>query len=169
MRPPRADEVWFRSDEARVTRVGRFLRATSIDELPELLNVLRGEMSLVGPRPLLMEYLETYSPDEHRRHAMRPGITSWAAVNGRHVLTFPERLRLDVWYVDHWSLALDLRIIAMTVPQVLTRADVSTTQDLDEVGFRLPGVAGPSSEAGPGEAAELSGGTTRAEARPRRT
>ncbi len=140
MRPPRADEVWYATDDQRVTRLGRFLRATSIDELPELWNVLRGEMSLVGPRPLLVEYLETYTPEERRRHDVRPGITGWAAVNGRHALRFEDRLRLDVWYVDHWSLALDLRIIALTVGQVLRRADVEATQDLEEVGFPLDGV-----------------------------
>jgi lipopolysaccharide/colanic/teichoic acid biosynthesis glycosyltransferase len=141
MRPPRAGEIWYLSDEARLTRLGRFLRASSIDELPELWNVLKGEMSLVGPRPLLMEYLETYTPDEARRHDVRPGITGWAAVNGRHVLAFEERLRLDTWYVDHWSLGLDLKIIAMTIGQVLRRADAVAVQD-DGLGFRLAGLAG---------------------------
>jgi lipopolysaccharide/colanic/teichoic acid biosynthesis glycosyltransferase len=140
MRTARPGEIWYLTDSVRMTRVGRFLRATSIDELPELWNVLRGEMSLVGPRPLLAEYLESYTPEEHRRHEMRPGVTSWAAVNGRHVLKFKERLQLDVWYVDHWSLALDLRILAMTVGQVFRGTDTSTTQDLAEVGFPLPGV-----------------------------
>src|SRR5678815_1990733 len=106
-------------------------------------NVLRGEMSLVGPRPLLAEYLESYTPEERRRHDMRPGVTSWAAVNGRHVLGFKERLQLDVWYVDHWSLALDLRILALTVRQVIRGTDVSTTQDMAAVGFPLPGVGTP--------------------------
>jgi lipopolysaccharide/colanic/teichoic acid biosynthesis glycosyltransferase len=142
MRPTKPGEVWYMTDDERITRLGRFLRSTSIDELPELWNVLRGEMSLVGPRPLLVEYLETYSPDERRRHDMRPGITGWAAVNGRHVLKFDERLRLDTWYVDNWSLALDLRIVAMTVSQVLRRADTDAIQDLAEVGFRLPGADG---------------------------
>jgi lipopolysaccharide/colanic/teichoic acid biosynthesis glycosyltransferase len=142
MRSPRPGEIWYMTDEQRITRLGRFLRSTSIDELPELWNVLRGEMSLVGPRPLLMEYLKTYSPEERRRHDMRPGITGWAAVSGRHALKFEDRLRLDVWYVDHWSLLLDLKIIAMTAGQVLRRTDVATTQNLDEVGFRLPGVGG---------------------------
>ena len=93
MRPPRPGEVWYMTDEQRITRLGRFLRSASIDELPELWNVLRGEMSLVGPRPLLMEYLETYTPEERRRHDMRPGITGWAAVSGRHALKFEDRLR----------------------------------------------------------------------------
>ena len=142
MRPPRRGEVWYMTDEQRITRLGRFLRSTSIDELPELWTVLRGDMSLVGPRPLLMEYLATYTPDERRRHDMRPGITGWAAVNGRHALKLEDRLRLDAWYVDHWSLWLDVKIIALTESQVLRRTDVASTQNLDEVGFRLPGVGG---------------------------
>lgn len=142
MRPPGRGEVWYMTDEQRITRLGRFLRSTSIDELPELWNVLRGDMSLVGPRPLLMEYLATYTPEERRRHEMRPGVTGWAAVNGRHALKFEDRLSLDVWYVDHWSLWLDLKIIALTASQVLLRTDVAATQNLDEVGFRLPGVGG---------------------------
>jgi len=139
MRAPHAGEVWYLTDEQRITRLGRFLRATSLDELPELWNVLRGDMSLVGPRPLLMEYLEKYTPEERWRHDMRPGITGWAAVNGRNALQFRDRLQLDVWYVDHWSLLLDFRIVAMTAIQVLRRTDVSTTEDL-ALGFPLPGV-----------------------------
>ena len=139
MRAPRRGEVWYLTDEERITRLGRFLRATSLDELPELWNVLRGDMSLVGPRPLLMEYLETYSTEERRRHDVRPGITGWAAVNGRNTLRFGERLALDIWYVDHWSFRLDARILAMTVHQVLRRTNVSTTEDLG-LGFPLPGV-----------------------------
>lgn len=141
MRAPRKDEVWYLTDRERLTRLGRFLRATSLDELPELWNVLKGEMSLVGPRPLLMEYLEHYSTDERRRHDMRPGITGWAAVNGRHVLKFRDRLELDVWYVAHWSLWLDLKILAMTLVQVLQRSDVKETQDPSELGFPLPTAA----------------------------
>jgi sugar transferase EpsL len=157
MRSPRRDEVWYLTDDERITRLGRFLRATSLDELPELWNVLRGEMSLVGPRPLLMEYLGKYTPEERRRHDVRPGITGWAAVNGRNALQFRDRLQLDVWYVDHWSLLLDLRILAMTAVQVLRRTDVSTTEDL-ALGFPLPGVnvpgvsgdaSGPTAVAGP--------------------
>jgi sugar transferase EpsL len=135
MRAPRPGESMFGSDAQRVTRLGRMLRSTSIDELPELWNVLRGEMSLVGPRPLLIEYLDRYTPEEDRRHAMRPGITGWAAVNGRHAARFEDRLQLDVWYVDHWSLALDVRILAMTISQVLRRTDTSATQDLDAIDF----------------------------------
>ena len=140
MRPPKRGEIWYMSDEQRISRLGRILRATSLDELPELWNVLRGEMSLVGPRPLLTEYLDKYTPEQRRRHAMRPGVTGWAAVKGRHALKFKNRLKLDVWYVDNWSLALDVKVIALTVGQVLRRTDVATTQDLDEVGFPLPGV-----------------------------
>jgi lipopolysaccharide/colanic/teichoic acid biosynthesis glycosyltransferase len=101
------------------------LRATSLDELPELWNVLRGEMSLVGPRPLLLEYLDRYTPEQARRHEVRPGVTGWAQVNGRNALTWEEKFRLDVWYVDHWTLWLDLRILARTVLKVLQRDGVS--------------------------------------------
>jgi lipopolysaccharide/colanic/teichoic acid biosynthesis glycosyltransferase len=135
MRTPRPGEVWFDTDATRITRLGAFLRATSLDELPELWNVLRGEMSLVGPRPLLVEYLDHYTPEEQRRHEMRPGITGWAAVNGRHTARFDDRLQLDVWYVDHWSLRLDVRIIAMTLAQVLRREGVAVTQNQTEIGF----------------------------------
>jgi lipopolysaccharide/colanic/teichoic acid biosynthesis glycosyltransferase len=137
MRAPRPGEVWYLTNEQRLGRVGRFLRASSLDELPELWNVLRGEMSLVGPRPLLVHYLETYTPEEARRHDVRPGLTGWAAVNGRHALRFKDRLALDVWYVDHWSLALDLRILARTVLQVALRRNVTTSEDLS-LGFPLP-------------------------------
>ncbi len=138
MRPLRPGEVMYRTDDRRVTRIGRFLRVTSLDELPELWNVLRGDMSLVGPRPLLMEYLDDYTPEERRRHEARPGMTGWAVVNGRHALKFRERLKLDVWYVDHWSLGLDLRILARTLVQVLRRSGVSVTEDIGEIGFPLP-------------------------------
>lgn len=127
------DEVWFRSDADRLTPLGAFLRRTSIDELPELFNVLRGEMSLVGPRPLLMEYLEKYTPEEGRRHDVLPGITGWAQVNGRQSIKFSERLRLDVWYVDNWSLWLDIRILVRTVLDVFARKDVIPGQDVDDV------------------------------------
>ncbi|MBI5548529.1 MAG: sugar transferase [Deltaproteobacteria bacterium] len=138
MKAPGPDQVWYLTDEQRLTRIGRFLRRTSLDELPELWNVLRGEMSLVGPRPLLVEYLDHYTPDERRRHDLPPGITGWAAVNGRHTLKFRERLALDVWYVDHWSLWLDLKILARTVIQVLLHADVRETQGIEEFDFPLP-------------------------------
>ena len=112
-------------DAERLTRFGRFLRSTSLDELPELLNVVKGEMSLVGPRPLLMEYLPLYSDTQRRRHEVRPGITGWAQVNGRNAVGWDERFRLDVWYVDHRSLWLDLRILWMTVKKVLVREGIS--------------------------------------------
>jgi sugar transferase EpsL len=112
-------------DEQRLTRLGRFLRATSIDELPQLWNVARGEMSLVGPRPLLMQYLDRYTPEQARRHLVRPGITGWAQVNGRNALSWEEKFALDVWYVDNWTLWLDARILAKTVIGVLERRGIS--------------------------------------------
>ena len=112
-------------DAERLTRFGRFLRSTSLDELPELFNVLTGEMSLVGPRPLHMRYLERYSPDQMRRHEVKPGITGWAQVNGRNALTWEEKFALDVWYVDHHSLWLDLKIVAMTVYKILPREGIN--------------------------------------------
>lgn len=113
------------SDADRLTSLGRFLRSSSLDELPELWNVLKGDMSLVGPRPLLMEYLPLYSAEQARRHEVRPGVTGWAQVNGRNALTWEEKFRLDVWYVDNRSLWLDLRIIAMTIKKVLRRDGIS--------------------------------------------
>lgn len=112
-------------DEQRLTGLGRFLRSFSLDDLPNAFNVLRGEMSIVGPRPLLMEYLERYSPEQARRHDVLPGITGWAQVNGRNALTWEDKFRLDVWYVDHWSLALDVRILALTAWKVLRREGIS--------------------------------------------
>lgn len=106
-------------DEQRLTRFGKFLRRTSLDELPELFNVLKGDMSLVGPRPLLMEYLELYSSEQARRHEMRPGITGWAQVNGRNAISWEEKFKHDLWYIDHWSLFLDLKIIFMTIVNIL--------------------------------------------------
>lgn len=112
-------------DARRLTAFGRFLRASSLDELPELWNVLRGEMSLVGPRPLLMEYLPLYSPEQARRHEVRPGITGWAQVNGRNAVSWEQRFKLDVWYVDHCSLWLDLRILWLTIRKVILRDGIS--------------------------------------------
>ena len=112
-------------DSERLTEFGRWLRSTSLDELPELWNVLRGEMSLVGPRPLLMEYLPLYSPEQARRHAVRPGITGWAQVNGRNAISWDEKFKLDVWYVDHQSLWLDLKILFLTVKKVISRHGIS--------------------------------------------
>lgn len=112
-------------DEARLTRLGRLLRESSLDELPELWNVLRGDMSIVGPRPLLMEYLDLYTPFQARRHEVRPGITGWAQVNGRNALNWERKFELDVWYVDNQSLWLDLRIVLLTLVSVLRRAGVT--------------------------------------------
>jgi sugar transferase EpsL len=138
MRPSRPGEVWYLNDDERLTRLGRFLRTSSLDELPELWNVLRGDMSLVGPRPLLPEYLETYTAEERRRHEMRPGVTGWAVVNGRNSLLFKDRLVFDIWYVEHWSLWLDAKIVARTILQVLRRQNASITSD-PSLGFPLPG------------------------------
>jgi lipopolysaccharide/colanic/teichoic acid biosynthesis glycosyltransferase len=112
-------------DAERLTRLGKFLRSTSLDELPELINVLRGEMSLVGPRPLLMQYLERYTPEQSRRHDVLPGITGWAQINGRNILTWEDKFRLDVWYVNHWSFWLDIKILALTLWKVLRREGIS--------------------------------------------
>jgi len=112
-------------DSQRLSRLGRFLRSTSLDELPELFNVIRGEMSIVGPRPLLMQYLPRYSPEQARRHEVLPGITGWAQVNGRNALTWEEKFKLDVWYVDHWSLGLDLKIILISIVKVLRREGIN--------------------------------------------
>jgi len=113
------------SDADRLPPFGRFLRSTSLDELPELINVLKGEMSLVGPRPLLMQYQGRYTTAQMRRHDVRPGITGWAQVNGRNAISWKQKFKLDVWYVDHQSLWLDLKIIALTVGTILKRADIS--------------------------------------------
>jgi sugar transferase EpsL len=112
-------------DNERITRLGHFLRSYSLDEFPELFNVLRGEMSLVGPRPLLMQYLERYSPEQARRHNMLPGITGWAQINGRNALTWEEKFNLDVWYVDHWSILLDIQILLKTAIIVLRRESIN--------------------------------------------
>ncbi|MFA9403848.1 MAG: sugar transferase [Anaerolineales bacterium] len=113
------------SDAKRMTGLGRFLRSLSLDELPELFNVLRGEMSLVGPRPLLMQYLERYSVEQARRHEVFPGITGWAQVNGRNAITWEDKFRHDVWYVDNWSLWLDIKILLTTGWKVITREGIS--------------------------------------------
>lgn len=125
MREVRDSQGNFLPDEKRLTRLGRFLRATSLDELPELWNVLKGDMSLVGPRPLLMEYLEHYTRDQFRRHAVKPGLTGWAQVNGRNALTWEEKFKLDVWYVDHRSLWLDVKILWLTFVTVIKREGIS--------------------------------------------
>lgn len=113
------------SDEARLTKFGQFLRSTSMDELPELWNVLRGDMSLVGPRPLLMEYLPLYSPEQARRHEVRPGITGWAQINGRNAIEWADKFKLDIWYVDHYSIWLDAKILFLTIKKVLIRDGVN--------------------------------------------
>jgi lipopolysaccharide/colanic/teichoic acid biosynthesis glycosyltransferase len=112
-------------DSERLTPLGRFLRATTLDELPELWSVLSGDMSLVGPRPLLMRYLDRYTPQEARRHEVRPGLTGWAQINGRNAISWPEKFALDVWYVDHLSFLLDMKIIFITILKVLQRHGIS--------------------------------------------
>lgn len=112
-------------DEQRLTRVGRFVRSTSIDELPQLLNVLKGDMALIGPRPLLVQYLPLYSKEQARRHEVRPGITGWAQCHGRNAISWTEKFKLDVWYVDHVSLKTDLTVAWLTIQKVLKRADIS--------------------------------------------
>lgn len=123
-------------DSERLTRLGRFLRASSLDELPELWNVLKGDMSLVGPRPLLVEYLPLYSPHEFRRHEVRPGITGWAQVNGRNSLSWQQKFDMDVWYVDNRSFWLDLRILWKTVIKVLQREGISAQGEATMERFR---------------------------------
>lgn len=112
-------------DEKRLTKVGKFIRSTSIDELPQLINVFKGDMALIGPRPLLPKYLPLYSPEQARRHEVRPGITGWAQVNGRNTITWTEKFKLDVWYVDHLTLCLDIKIIFITIKNVIARKDIN--------------------------------------------
>jgi lipopolysaccharide/colanic/teichoic acid biosynthesis glycosyltransferase len=129
------------SDADRLVPLGKFLRATSLDELPELINVVKGEMSLVGPRPLMVEYLERYTPEQARRHEVRPGITGWAQVNGRQSSPFSRRLELDVWYVDNGSFWLDMKILLMTLGKTVRRSDVILGQDVkdvDDLGLSKP-------------------------------
>lgn len=125
MRDARTPSGELLPDELRLTTFGKWLRSTSLDELPELFNVLKGEMSLVGPRPLLMEYLPRYSPEQARRHEVKPGITGWAQVNGRNALSWEEKFRMDVWYVDNWNLWLDMKILLLTIWKVLKREGIS--------------------------------------------
>jgi len=124
------------SDAERLTSFGRFLRASSLDELPELWNVVKGDMSLVGPRPLLMEYLPLYSTEQARRHEVRPGITGWAQVNGRNAISWEEKFKLDVWYVDHQSIWLDLKILLVTVRSVFVRDGISARGEATMPRFR---------------------------------
>lgn len=113
-------------DEKRMTKIGKFIRSTSIDELPQLINVLKGDMSLIGPRPLLIQYLPLYSKKQSRRHEVRPGITGWAQVNGRNAISWTKKFELDVWYVDHCSFLLDIKIVFMTIEKVFKREDISS-------------------------------------------
>ena len=122
-------------DVVRLTKVGRFVRSTSIDELPQLINVLKGDMALIGPRPLMPKYLPLYSPEQRRRHEVRPGITGWAQVNGRNNISWTKKFELDVWYVDHCSFALDVKIILMTIKKVLFREDISKEGEATTVPF----------------------------------
>ena len=116
-------------NEQRITKVGAFIRKTSIDELPQLFNVLKGDMALIGPRPLRVDYLPLYSPVQARRHEVRPGITGWAQVNGRNAISWTKKFELDVWYVDHLSFSLDLKIVYLTVLKVLKRADINSNAE----------------------------------------
>ena len=113
-------------DAQRLTKVGKFVRSTSIDELPQLINVFKGDMSLIGPRPLLVKYLPLYSPEQHRRHEVRPGISGWAQCHGRNAISWTEKFKLDVWYVDHCTLWTDIRIIFITIKNVLMRKDINS-------------------------------------------
>lgn len=113
-------------DEQRLTKVGKFVRGTSIDELPQLINVLKGDMALIGPRPLLVQYLPLYSPEQARRHEVRPGISGWAQCHGRNAISWSEKFKLDVWYVDHVSLMTDLKVIFITIKNVLMRKDINS-------------------------------------------
>jgi sugar transferase EpsL len=131
MRDQKGPDGRILPDSKRVTPFGRFLRSSSLDELPELFNVLRGEMSLVGPRPLLVAYLDRYSAEQARRHDTLPGMTGWAQINGRNVLSWEDKFRLDVWYVDHQSLWLDIKIIALTLWKVIRREGITPTGQAD--------------------------------------
>jgi sugar transferase EpsL len=129
-----AEGNWL-PDEDRCPPFGRFLRSSSLDELPEIWNVLRGEMSLVGPRPLVMEYLARYNAEQARRNDVVPGITGWAQINGRNAISWPEKFKLDVWYVDHWSLWLDMKILAFTAVKVFKREGISAPGELTATEF----------------------------------
>ena len=126
-------------DEQRLTKIGRFVRSTSIDELPQLFNVLKGDMALIGPRPLATVYMKLYTPEQNRRHEMRPGITGWAQVNGRNKCKFSKKFEMDVWYVDHCTLVTDIKILWMTVMNVVSRKDIgegaSEMRELDDLGW----------------------------------
>ena len=125
MTDKRDDKGALLPDAERLTSFGKLLRRTSLDELPELFNILKGDMSFVGPRPLLVQYLDRYTPEQARRHEVKPGLTGWAQVNGRNAISWEEKFKLDVWYVDNWSLKLDLRILWMTFFKVFKREGIS--------------------------------------------
>lgn len=123
-------------NEKRITKVGKFIRATSLDELPQLINVLKGDMSLIGPRPLMPRYLQLYSPEQMRRHEVRPGITGWAQCHGRNAITWTEKFKLDVWYVDHCTLWTDIKIIFITIKNVIKRDGINSSEGkIGDVGF----------------------------------
>lgn len=138
MKPGNYNDGPMPSDAERLTAIGRTLRRSSLDELPQLWNVLRGEMSLVGPRPLMVDYLERYTPSQARRHEVRPGITGWAQINGRQDIPFSRRLELDVWYVDNWSLWLDARIMMLTIVRLVAMTGVKLGQEVGEVDDLAP-------------------------------
>ena len=150
MRPAAPGDDGPESDGDRLTALGRVLRSTSLDELPTLLNVVRGDMSLVGPPPLPVRYLPRYSPDHARRHEVRPGVTGWAQVNGRNALSWDDQLDLDVWYVEHRSLRLDLRIIRDTVPGVMRREGIRADGHATRPEFPGPASRRPGSVVGAG-------------------
>ena len=145
------------TDAERLTRFGRFLRTTSLDELPEVFNVLKGDMALVGPRPLLVRYLPRYSPEQARRHEVRPGITGWAQVHGRNALSWEQKFAYDVWYVEHRSFGLDMKILWLTVRQVVSRKGISAAGETT-MGEFLGKVGVRSEELGVGESGSLPGG-----------
>lgn len=130
-------------DAQRLTPFGRWLRSTSLDELPELINIARGDMSIVGPRPLLMRYLPLYTPEQSRRHLVKPGLTGWAQINGRNAIGWQEKFKLDTWYVDHWSLWLDVKIILLTVIKVVKREGISEQNQATMSEFRGNDSASP--------------------------
>lgn len=127
MNDKRAKDGQLLPDHLRLTKVGNFVRKTSLDEIPQLLNVLKGDMSLIGPRPLLPEYLPLYSAEQNRRHLVRPGITGWAQINGRNAISWSQKFELDVWYIDHLSFLLDLKILLLTLKKVVVREGISST------------------------------------------
>ena len=128
MTDERDDEGNLLPDEKRLTKVGKFVRSTSIDELPQLINVFKGDMSLIGPRPLLVQYLSLYSPEQARRHEVRPGISGWAQCHGRNAISWTEKFKLDLWYVDHLSFWTDIQVIAITIKNVLMRKDINSSK-----------------------------------------